>query len=118
MYKLTRSGSIIRLSSGVSFVPDERNADYQDYLAWLALGNTPQPADPLPPAEAAQLEEMLQSRVIVRQYFVSHQAAIDFMRLSPAQQEAQINAMTLAQLKVVLTYLAIAVSALVKREFL
>lgn len=29
---------------------DSENTDYQDYLRWLDAGNTPDPADPLPPA--------------------------------------------------------------------
>tara|TARA_R100000353_G_scaffold42347_1_gene33711 strand:- start:1579 stop:1734 length:156 start_codon:yes stop_codon:yes gene_type:complete len=36
---------VIRLSDG-AFIPfDERNADYQEYLEWVKLGNTPQEAD-------------------------------------------------------------------------
>jgi len=49
MYKLLKSEdkvcAILRLSDNASipFAPD--NTDYQQYLAWLAEGNTPQEAD-------------------------------------------------------------------------
>ena len=41
-------GQSIRLttSTGYKFIPmDESNLDYQTYLAWVAKGNTPDPAD-------------------------------------------------------------------------
>ena len=50
MYKLYRSKEgfiavVIRLSDNASipFSPD--NTDYQEYLKWLELGNTPLPAE-------------------------------------------------------------------------
>lgn len=47
MYKLT-AGWPKRLSDGAWVNPDSN----PEYLAWLAEGNTPEPADPPPPAPA------------------------------------------------------------------
>ena len=52
VYKLTgndsfgeKIGPIIRTTDSASIPLDEANTDYQDYLAWVAEGNTPDPAD-------------------------------------------------------------------------
>lgn len=49
MYKLLNySDCILRISDGANIPPDNRNNDYKEYLEWIAKGNKPLPADPLP----------------------------------------------------------------------
>jgi hypothetical protein len=49
MYKiydsLRNSQIIIRLLDNAFIPMDESNTDYQEYLKWVAEGNTPTPAD-------------------------------------------------------------------------
>lgn len=54
MYKLTPSPTTVQRLADNVFIPmAEGNRDYQEYLAWLAAGNTPEPyVEPVPtPAE-------------------------------------------------------------------
>ena len=55
MYRINKSlgieNGVIRLSDN-AFIPfDPANTDYQEYLRWLDLGNTPEPADNPPQGE-------------------------------------------------------------------
>jgi len=52
LYKLTGNDSegnkikaIVRTTDKASIPMDEANTDYQEYLAWIAEGNTPEAAD-------------------------------------------------------------------------
>ncbi len=44
-YQLTKYEVILRLADNAFIPPDPANTDYQAYLAWLAEGNEPLPAD-------------------------------------------------------------------------
>lgn len=41
-YKLTENPTVILRSDGWSIPADPANADYREYLAWLAAGNKPE----------------------------------------------------------------------------
>ena len=47
-YRLIDEWNVLRLADNASVPFDPANTDYQEYLAWLSEGNTPDPA-PAPP---------------------------------------------------------------------
>lgn len=68
-YQLTAAAGIIkRLPDGALIPRDPLNADYQAFEAWLAAGNTPTAADPVPlppkpkPSPKAWLERLPEAR--------------------------------------------------------
>ena len=53
-YQLHETGSILDIERNLLIPLDLANRDYAAYLAWVAEGNTPDPA-PAPPAPPAPL---------------------------------------------------------------
>ena len=47
-YRLTNGTSVIRTATGTHIPNDPNNTDWQIYLEWLAVPNTPDAADPAP----------------------------------------------------------------------
>lgn len=118
MYKLFPNGVIYNQNTRASFLEVSGNRHYEEYLIWLSEDNTPDSIDELTPEQIAKDLEVNQAGSVAKTWFSSQQAAIDFVRLTPAQQATQISGMTVPQKDTVLKYLAIAVSMLIKRELL
>jgi hypothetical protein len=67
MYKLTKQGnSVIRLSDGATIPFANGNSDYQQYLIWVAQGNTVTPAQT--PAEILGDAQEAQKAIILAAY--------------------------------------------------
>jgi hypothetical protein len=62
-YQLTAFDTILRLADGASIPPDTGNRDYQEYLGWVAEGNTPEPA-PAPPVDTSPKFDIFLNQIL------------------------------------------------------
>jgi hypothetical protein len=61
MYQALEYGIIYRIADSTFIPPDPDNTSYQAYLAWLAEGNTPEPAPEPEPAPVLTTEQKLEA---------------------------------------------------------
>jgi hypothetical protein len=125
LYKLLENG-VLR-SDGVSIPNDEANRHWQEYQAWLTLGNTPDPADEPSPEEIALQEATREAPGNARGWFNDHPNAKLIWSMTVSEIDAEIASLVDASFaslsganrtrwKLLLTGLTLAVRVLVKRE--
>lgn len=69
-YQLTQGGFVVRSLDGAVIPAVPANSDYRDYLAWVARGNTPDPAT------VPVVSTSLSSDIFMNRFTPTEQAAI------------------------------------------
>jgi len=126
LYKLLESG-VINTASGVSFPADPGNRHYQEYLAWVALGNMPDPADQPSAEQLAEEQAIRDAPVGARDWFVANSQAKLIFSMTVEEVAAEIAALVdvsfpalsaanRTRWKLLLTAIVLVVRIYVKRE--
>lgn len=79
MYRLTNTDAITRLSDSATIPVDQNNNDYRDYLAWVAAGNTPEPAIAQAPPVPDEISDRQFSHGLARQGIITETEALDWV---------------------------------------
>lgn len=94
MYKLTTNDGIFKRLADSAYIPfDQGNRDYVDYLAWIADGGVPEPADAVP-------EPTLQQRIDAecQKYGIANEITLEGL-MAGLLAGALVTGMTEAQLE-------------------
>ena len=100
--------AILRIDDGAVIPINVENKDYEDFLDWVAKGNTPLPKDPPPPPTQDELDAQAS-----RNY--AKLAALRAMTPAQVSSWVDANINNLADAKDALKTLAIAVGILARR---
>jgi hypothetical protein len=93
-YQLTSTTSIIRTSDGASIPADPANRDYESYLVWLAVPNTPDPyVAPPPPVPASITDRQFFQQLAVQGIITQADALAANAAVIPQALLTLINAM-------------------------
>lgn len=122
-YKLVHNwGGVIRLADNRSIPPNPDNPYWREYQEWLALGNTPDPADPEPPPDSTAV-----AKVGAKAWYLDNPNAALLFELSIEDLQTEVAALVNAlfptatagnrtKMILLLMTLSVSVRVLAKRE--
>jgi hypothetical protein len=97
MYKLTQSETTVHRLTDNAFIPfDGGNRDYQEYLEWLAEGNTPEPYVAPPPPVPQSITRRQCAIELRERTLITPQEALDMTKYGevPAMVATLLQSMT------------------------